>query len=172
MWAHDYCRPNPKTEMFFVSSRSSLCAVYWNQVLSSWSSTNYIFIAYLGAASIRCVTVYMYVIVNSDALAQASDIRIERRQVVFLCWMQQSLLNRPISQMRTPLGACRELAVDYDTFPKLLYVFGHKRYSNRKETSCLPLLIAEFEPIGVSDICMHAATCPQNFTFIHIESEK
>ena len=28
--------------------------------------------------------------VNFDALAQASDIRIERRQVVFLCWMQDS----------------------------------------------------------------------------------
>ena len=31
---------------------------------------------------------YMFVVVNFDALAQASDIQIERRQVVFLCWMQ------------------------------------------------------------------------------------
>ena len=30
----------------------------------------------------------MFVVVNFDALAQASDIQIERRQVVFLCWMQ------------------------------------------------------------------------------------
>ena len=30
---------------------------------------------------------YIFV-VNLDALAQASDIKIERRQVVFLCWMQ------------------------------------------------------------------------------------
>ena len=29
-------------------------------------------------------------VVNFDALAQASDFRIERRQVVFLCWMQDS----------------------------------------------------------------------------------
>ena len=29
-------------------------------------------------------------------------------------------------QMRAFLAACRELAVDYDTFPKLLYIFGHK----------------------------------------------
>ena len=38
------------------------------------------------------VTAYLYwfVVVNFDALAQASDIRIERRQVVFLCWMQDS----------------------------------------------------------------------------------
>ena len=33
--------------------------------------------------------------------------------------------NRPVSQVRVPLAACRELAVDYDTFIKLLYVFGH-----------------------------------------------
>ena len=30
----------------------------------------------------------MFVVVNFDALAQASDIQIERRQVVFLCWKQ------------------------------------------------------------------------------------
>ena len=33
---------------------------------------------------------YIFVVVNFDALAQASDIRIERRQVVFLCWRQDS----------------------------------------------------------------------------------
>ena len=30
------------------------------------------------------------VVVNFDALVQVSDTRIERRQVVFLCWMQDS----------------------------------------------------------------------------------
>ena len=34
------------------------------------------------------LVIYMFVVVNFDALAQASDIQIERRQVVFLCWMQ------------------------------------------------------------------------------------
>ena len=34
------------------------------------------------------LTIYMFVVVNFDALAQARDIQIERRQVVFLCWMQ------------------------------------------------------------------------------------
>ena len=34
--------------------------------------------------------IYMFVVVNFDALAQASDIRIEGRQVVFLCWRQDS----------------------------------------------------------------------------------
>ena len=32
----------------------------------------------------------VFVVVNFDALAQASDIRIERRQVDFLCWRQDS----------------------------------------------------------------------------------
>ena len=33
-------------------------------------------------------SIYIFVVVNFDALAQASDIQIERRQVMFLCWMQ------------------------------------------------------------------------------------
>ena len=36
------------------------------------------------------LAIYMFVVVSFDALAQASDIRIERRQVVFLCWRQDS----------------------------------------------------------------------------------
>ena len=36
------------------------------------------------------LAIYMFVVVKFDALAQASDIRIERRQVVFLCWEQDS----------------------------------------------------------------------------------
>ena len=34
------------------------------------------------------LAIYIYVVVNFDALAQASDIQIERRQVVLFCWMQ------------------------------------------------------------------------------------
>ena len=33
------------------------------------------------------LAIYIFVVVNFDALAQASVIQIERRQVVFLCWM-------------------------------------------------------------------------------------
>ena len=44
------------------------------------------------------LALYMFVVVNFDALAQASDIRIERRQVIFLCWMQDS---NPRSQTPT-----------------------------------------------------------------------
>ena len=34
------------------------------------------------------LAIYIFVVVNFDALAQESDIQIERRQVVFLCWKQ------------------------------------------------------------------------------------
>ena len=37
------------------------------------------------------LAIYIFV-VNIDALAQAIDIQIEKRQVVFLCWMQDSNL--------------------------------------------------------------------------------
>ena len=36
------------------------------------------------------LAIYMLFVVNFDALAQASDIRIKSRQVVFLCWIQDS----------------------------------------------------------------------------------
>ena len=35
-------------------------------------------------------SLYTFVVANFDALTQASDIRIKRRQVVFLCWEQDS----------------------------------------------------------------------------------
>ena len=38
------------------------------------------------------LAMYMFVVVYIDALAQASDFRIKMRQVVFLCWMQDSKL--------------------------------------------------------------------------------
>ena len=130
----------------------------------------------------------MFVVVNFDALAQASDIRIERRQVVFRCWKQDS---NPRSQ--TPIrlqteclltnrlsyrgSTQKKLELDspslwsasiQPTRPHCQLAFAPgsgdihvcccqfrcsgtgKRYSNRKETSCLPLLKAGFEP-NVSD---------------------
>ena len=42
------------------------------------------------ASWLSTLEIYMFVIVNFDALAQAIDFRIERRHVVFLYWMQDS----------------------------------------------------------------------------------
>ena len=36
------------------------------------------------------LAIYMFLVVNFDALAQASDIRIAWRQIVSLCWMHDS----------------------------------------------------------------------------------
>ena len=63
--------------------------------------------------------------------------------------------NRPASQMRAPLAACREITVDYDTFPKLLYVFGHKTLS-----SFNPCSIYIYPQCGYFDT---SATYPQWF---------
>ena len=46
------------------------------------------------------LAIYMFVVVNFDALAQASDFRIERRQVVFLCWEQDSNPEGPKTPIR------------------------------------------------------------------------
>ena len=41
-------------------------------------------------------------VVNFDALAQASDFRIKRRQIVFLCWMPVPMISKHSAQL-TPL---------------------------------------------------------------------
>ena len=41
-----------------------------------------------GWLSHLALVIYMFVVVNFDALAQASDFRNERKQVAFLLWMQ------------------------------------------------------------------------------------
>ena len=47
------------------------------------------------------LAIYLFVVVNFDALAQASDIQIERRQVVFLCWRQDSNPVREVVRQST-----------------------------------------------------------------------
>ena len=47
------------------------------------------------------LAIYMLVVVNFDALTQVNDIKIERRQVVFLCWMQD-LNPGPPTPIRQP----------------------------------------------------------------------
>ena len=50
-----------------------------------------------------------FVVVNFDALAQESDFRMERRQVVFLCWMQDSKLGSLRHQFASRLDAQGEI---------------------------------------------------------------
>ena len=53
-----------------------------------------------------CTHTYIFVVVNFDALAQASDFRIERRQVVFLCWEQDSNPGGLWNPISSRLNAC------------------------------------------------------------------
>ena len=133
------------------------------------------------------LAIYIFVVVNFDALAQVSDTKIERRQVLFVCRMQDlnpgsqtpnrqqtecSLTNRLSYR-----GGSLKLELDspslwsasiQPTWPHCQLTFAPgsgdihiccclfrcsgtgKRYSNRKETSCVPLQKAGFEP-GVPD---------------------
>ena len=57
------------------------------------------------------LAIYIFFVVNFDALAQASDIQIERRQVLFLCWMQDLHLgsqtpNRQQTECSLTNGLC------------------------------------------------------------------
>ena len=131
------------------------------------------------------LAIYIFAVVNFDVLAQASDIRIEKRQLVFLCWLQDSNPEGLWNPIFSRLNACwqtdwaikdqaknlNSTARPYDqqavSPPDLtaiwhshlalaIYIFAvnfrcsgtGKRYSNRKETTCLPLLNAGFEPRG------------------------
>ena len=50
--------------------------------------------------------IYIFVVVNFDALAQASDFRIERRQDFFLCWKQDSNPEGLRNLFASRLNAC------------------------------------------------------------------
>ena len=52
------------------------------------------------------LAIYIFVVVNFDALAQASNCRIERRQAVFLCWMQDSNPEGLWNPISSRLSAC------------------------------------------------------------------
>ena len=53
-----------------------------------------------------CYLYNMFVVVNINALAQASNFQIERRQVVFLFWMQDELNQGLWNQISSWLKAC------------------------------------------------------------------
>ena len=114
------------------------------------------------------LAIYIFVVVNFDALAQASDIQIERRQVVFLCWMQDlnpgpqtgakspadwMLADKPpelwrIKRAFSPLDPTvswlSHLALAIYLL-LLISMLWHRASDIRKETSCVPPL-SGFEP--------------------------
>ena len=81
----DWMPTDKPTELlrFKLSNLNSTARPYDQRAFSSLDPTA-VWHSHLALA------IYMFVVVNFDALAQASDIRIEKRQVVFLCWEQDS----------------------------------------------------------------------------------
>ena len=103
------------------------------------------------------LAIYMFVVVSFDALAQASDIRIERRQVFFLCWMQDSNLsgsqtpNRqqtqcPLTNRLSYRGSSKKLELDGSSLWSASFqpTRPHSRFGIRTRLwryTCLLLLI-------------------------------
>ena len=143
---------------------------------------------HLAFALALAIYMYTFIVVNFDALAQARDFQIERRQVVFLYWIQdlnQGLCNRISNRLNArwqtdwaiedqaktwtqqPVLMISEHSAHSTLLPfgfrtwlwwytcllLLILMLWHgqaifntgKRYSNRKQTRCLPLLNAGFE---------------------------
>ena len=62
-----------------------------NVILRLWKFSDFCLRHSVGVAG-DDIMLHILVDVNFDALAQASDFRIQGRQVVFLCWVQDSKL--------------------------------------------------------------------------------
>ena len=59
-----------------------------------------------GHCELHFIYIKLFVVINFDALAQASDFLIERRQVVILCWMQDSNPEGLCNPIFSRLNAC------------------------------------------------------------------
>ena len=70
------------------------------------------------------LAIYMFVVVNFDALAQASDIQIERRQVVFLCWMQDlNLGSQTPNRQQTECSLANRLSYRGSSIYIYMYIY-------------------------------------------------
>ena len=165
-----------------LKNLSSTARAYDQQALSP-SDPTAIWHSHLALA------IYIFVVVNFDALAQASDFRIKRRQVVFLCWMQDSNPEVLWNPIFSRLYACwqtdwaiedqaKKLELDSPSLwsASIQPTWAHwhlafapgsgdihicccwfrcsgtgKRFSNRKETNFLPLLNGGFGTQRVSE---------------------
>ena len=88
-WQTDWAIEDQATNLNSIARPYDQRAFSWLDATAAWLS-------HLDLA------IYMSVVVNLDALAQTNDFRIERKQIVFLCWMQdssQSLWSRISSRL-------------------------------------------------------------------------
>ena len=92
-----------QTQLDYEGSCKNLNSVVRGCPNDEWAFSPLDFTA--GWRSHLALTIYMFVVVNFDALPQASDFRIERRQVVFFCWMHDSKLGSLRHQIVSRLNA-------------------------------------------------------------------
>ena len=88
LWKRIYIRLNARWQTNWAiedqaKNLNSIARPYDQQPFSPLDPT-------AGWISHLALAIYMFALVNCDSLAQANDFRIERRQAVFLCWMQGS----------------------------------------------------------------------------------
>ena len=91
----DWMPADKQTELSRIKLKNSTARPYDQRVYSPLDPTA-IWLPHLD------LVIYMFVVVNFDALAQATDFQIERREVVVLCWMQdlnQGFWNRISSRL-------------------------------------------------------------------------
>ena len=70
-----------------------------------------------------CMIAYMFGVVNFDALTQASEFRIERRQIVFLCWMKDLKLgSHQISSLDFTADWLSHLALGIYIYIYIIYI--------------------------------------------------
>ena len=89
-----------------------------------------------------CTHVYMLVVVNFNALPQASDFRVERRQVVFISWMQDSKLGGLRHQISSKLNAHSQTDWAFEDQAKTLSnMYGMKLLIHSKTLTAPPGLL-------------------------------
>ena len=101
-------------------------------------------------------------LVNFDALAQASDIRIERRQVVYLCWEQDSNLGSLRHQIASRLNARSQTdwAIEIHIY---IYI---PTYLPTYLPTCLPACLPACLPTYIHT-CIHAYIHTYIHTYMH-----
>ena len=102
-WPADWMPADKPTELSTVKLKNlNMTARPYDQQAFSPPDPTVIWHSHLALA------IYIFVVVNFDALAQASDFRIEKREVVLLCWKQDSNPEGLRHLLASRLNACRQ----------------------------------------------------------------
>ena len=165
-WPADWMPADKPTELSTIKLKNlNMTARPYDQQAFSPPDPTVIWHSHLALA------IYIFVVVNFDALSQASDFRIKKRELVFLCWKQDSnpeglkhlfggrlktWTRQPVpmickhSAHQTPLPFdIRTWLWRYTYLLLLISMLWHRQaILESKGDKLLPLLKAGFEPRG------------------------